>query len=130
MKDAAFHGFVADLIRASGERRGLRFPRFVGHVRVENTLKAKGYRLVQASVGEWFAEKMPTEAPAVPPEAKYLVVGLTDEGEEVKRVTVFASRLDEAKNLFSDFCDWIDVFECAPDGTPAARRRDLGWSRS
>lgn len=122
--------FVDALINEAGGK-ALRFPRFVSHIRVADGLKRRGYRLSQASIGTWIAEKLPSaDNVTVPAEVRYLVVGLTDDGEEVKRITVVASRLDEAKNVFSGFCDWIDVFEYAPDGTLAGRRRDLGWSRS
>lgn len=60
-------------------------------------------------------------------EARFLVVGLTDEGEELRRVTVTASRLEEAKSVFAGFADWIDVFKVEADGSLT---RQKGWSRS
>lgn len=50
-------------------------------------------------------------------EARYLVVGLTDEGEELRRITVAASRLQKAREVFAGFSDWIDVYKYEPDGT-------------
>lgn len=60
------------------------------------------------------------------PEARYLVIGLTDEGEELRRVTVHASKLQEAKDLFQGFSDWIDIYRCEADGSVT---RCPGWSR-
>jgi hypothetical protein len=60
-------------------------------------------------------------------EARYLVVGLTDEGEELRRVTVVESKLQEASEVFAGFSDWIDVYKYKPDGT---LKREKPWSRS
>jgi len=59
-------------------------------------------------------------------EERYLVVGLTDEGEELRRVTVPAARLREATELFQGFSDWIDIYKHGADGSLT---RQPGWSR-
>lgn len=57
---------------------------------------------------------------------RYLVVGLADDGDELKRVTVVGSRLAEAVDVFRGFSDWIEIYKYGPDGTltkqPEARR--------
>lgn len=50
-------------------------------------------------------------------EQRYVVVGLTEEGDELDRVTVVESKLAAAKDVFSGFADWIEVFRVLPDGS-------------
>lgn len=58
-RDAKLYEFCDKLIAAAGERRGLKWARFVSHVRVEAELKRRGYKLTQGYPGEWFAGKLP-----------------------------------------------------------------------
>jgi hypothetical protein len=60
-------------------------------------------------------------------EERYVVVGLEDNGDEIKRVTVLPSRLAEAKELFQSFSDWIEVFKVDQSGRFLSKEK--GWSR-
>lgn len=42
---------------------------------------------------------------------RWIVVGLTEDGEELRRVTVEESRLDEAIDILSGFADWVQVID-------------------
>jgi hypothetical protein len=77
------------------------------------------------------SEGMATRAASVPrarklqaPLPAWIVVGLTEDGEELKRITVVEPRLREAIDMFASFADWVQVVD--PTGKERPR---TAWTR-
>jgi hypothetical protein len=52
-------------------------------------------------------------------EKHWIVVGLTQDGDELERLTIAESKLEAAIDLFSEFADWVEVID--PEGKMASR---------
>jgi hypothetical protein len=57
-------------------------------------------------------------------EKRWIVVGLTQDGDELDRITIVESKLEAAIDLFSEFADWVEVID--PEGKAAPR---TAWPR-
>lgn len=48
-------------------------------------------------------------------ENRWIVVALSDDGDELARVTVAESDVQQAQEIMSEFADWCDVIHASGD---------------